>query len=579
MFDDRVGAEPPGGVPEWAFSARARLDAAATRRSHPDDGALGRELAALQGGPELSSRLAALVADPDSWDAFDAVDAGSLVELVAAFERTAAWARAGATRAAALLSERPETRPQWPAAAGVVAEQCTASTDLSLRLGITRHAARALVDVGRAFAGPLQQTGAALAVGELDWEKARTLVEALQDLPLAVSVEVEAEVLPVAATLTRPQVARAAQRALQLVDHGDAAERHVRARTRRHVSRPRVLPDGMAAMTAVLPAEAAVRLDACLQSAAVSARRGGDGRTTDQLRADALDLLARSAWERGWIGLPPGPEVPPEAEVGRDGRCVPDGPAREGARADRVTPPSTTGGGEPMRLAQDAGRRTLVSVTVGIGTLLGLDDRPGELAGYGPIGADVARLLATEGTWRRLLVDEPSGALLDVDRRRYRPPIGILEHVRLRNRTCVFPTCSVPSTACQTDHTVPFPQGPTSADNLGPLCTSHHQLKTHGGYRLEQPVPGSFVVRTPSGHVYLEQPERQPGVPVPGEHPSGLVEEPDGTTDPPGPTGVPDASSPGDPPTSPSPAEGRSGRAPRGSRRVWPPPSEEPPPF
>jgi hypothetical protein len=54
-------------------------------------------------------------------------------------------------------------------------------------------------------------------------------------------------------------------------------------------------------------------------------------------------------------------------------------------------------------------------VSVGIGTLLGLDDRPGELAGYGPVGADVAQALARDGTWRRLLVDEPSGTVLDVD--------------------------------------------------------------------------------------------------------------------------------------------------------------------
>ena len=270
-----------------------------------------------------------------------------------------------------------------------------------------------------------------------------------------------------------------------------------------------------------------------------------------------------------------------------------------------------------MSLAQNAGRGTVVSVTVGIGTLLGLDDRPGELAGYGPIGADVARMLATDGTWRRLLVDEPSGTLLDVDRRRYRPPDGIVEHVRMRNRTCVFPTCSVPSASCQTDHTVPFPHGPTAVDNLGPLCSGHHQLKTHGGFRLEQPRPGSFVLRTGTGHVYLQDAERQPGMPSaedvspawdasPADTGSGRGEGPgnhEDTSGDPVHTDAPATASEDDPPTDearsptddvlattdhgpataddgPTVTDGPgSGRRRGTDRRLWPPSCDDDPPF
>ena len=35
-------------------------------------------------------------------------------------------------------------------------------------------------------------------------------------------------------------------------------------------------------------------------------------------------------------------------------------------------------------------------------TLLGLDDDPCELTGYGPIPADLGRRIAANGTWRRL---------------------------------------------------------------------------------------------------------------------------------------------------------------------------------
>lgn len=44
--------------------------------------------------------------------------------------------------------------------------------------------------------------------------------------------------------------------------------------------------------------------------------------------------------------------------------------------------------------------RTEVRVTVALSTLLGLDDAPADLAGYGPITAEAARALARDGTWR-----------------------------------------------------------------------------------------------------------------------------------------------------------------------------------
>jgi hypothetical protein len=51
-----------------------------------------------------------------------------------------------------------------------------------------------------------------------------------------------------------------------------------------------------------------------------------------------------------------------------------------------------------------------IQVTVPATTLLGLTDTPGELAGYGPITAEVARRIAAHGTWRRLLTDPVSGS-------------------------------------------------------------------------------------------------------------------------------------------------------------------------
>jgi len=63
-------------------------------------------------------------------------------------------------------------------------------------------------------------------------------------------------------------------------------------------------------------------------------------------------------------------------------------------------------------------------VIIDLPTLLGLADNPGELAGVGPIPAEVARALAADdgATRRRLVVEPVTGALLDYGASVYRSP-------------------------------------------------------------------------------------------------------------------------------------------------------------
>ena len=191
-----------------------------------------------------------------------------------------------------------------------------------------------------------------------------------------------------------------------------------------------------------------------------------------------------------------------------------------------------------------------IRVTVAASTLLGLDDRPGELAGYGAIDAVTARALAAGGTWRRIVTDPLSGAVLDVGRTRYRPPAALDEHVRIRDRHCAAPGCTVSAVDADLDHTVEFrgdrlpthrrdmPDGPASARasatatggapplgttsdaNLGVLCRRHHRLKTDGGFRLRQLRPGVYEWVTPAGHRYLTRPGGDAVVDVSGSPPS-----------------------------------------------------------
>ncbi|MFL6044469.1 MAG: hypothetical protein ACJ72M_05055, partial [Propionibacteriaceae bacterium] len=47
------------------------------------------------------------------------------------------------------------------------------------------------------------------------------------------------------------------------------------------------------------------------------------------------------------------------------------------------------------------------------------------------------------------------------------------------------------------------PPGQTRIGNLGPNTRRHHNLKTHGGWQVRQPQPGTWVWRSPHKRIYL----------------------------------------------------------------------------
>ncbi len=468
---DDAGLLSEGSFPgEWAWSADA--------------------LAARRPGSELAWELES--GDPDrSSDQ-------SLVEAVVAFRRVAAWAEAGAARAAAALSRRAVMNPAWPPLAGQVSVPDATAEELAPALGCSRRAARRLVTDGRAFEGGLAATGEALARGAIDVPRARVLVDALADQPVEVAWVVQDAVLPQAPGRTCSQLSRDVARALIVADPAGATERCRAAAERRRVDRPKPLADGMAGWWAVLPAAEAVRMDTALDALARSGRAAGDCRTMDQLRADLLaDLvlgrIACCGASRACDGSRGGDD-----SHGGDSCTYVDSRAGESCEGD--------GSHRPRR----ASARARIDVLVPWEVLAGLSEEPGFLAGYGPIPAPVARDLAADATWRRILTDPPSGAVLDVGRTRYRPPAALAEHVRARDRWCVRPGCSARADACDLDHTAEWDrdEGPTAHDNLGPLCRRDHQVKTHGGARLRQVAPGVFEWTTPLGRTYRVEPGR-----------------------------------------------------------------------
>jgi hypothetical protein len=59
----------------------------------------------------------------------------------------------------------------------------------------------------------------------------------------------------------------------------------------------------------------------------------------------------------------------------------------------------------------------------------------------------------------------------------------------------------------------------TSASDLGVLCPSCHNAKTHAGWHLEQPEPGRFTWHAPTGHRYDLGPEPIGPIVAPTEPP------------------------------------------------------------
>jgi Domain of unknown function (DUF222) len=416
------------------------------------------DLATVPPGPALAHELASV--RPAE------VSAAGLVDLIVGCDRLARWADAVQTAAVAELSHRPIYHPDQ--ARDEADELRSAGCEVALALRLAPATGEDRVAAARRLVDDFPHTLAALQLGQIDYRRARAITDVADRVSLDVAHRVEERVLAKAGGRTLGQHRRAVETAILAADPTSADQRHTRAAAGRRVSfYP--LEDGMGQLTAELTADGLAQVRAVLDAAAASLKQApGETRSMDQLRADALVELAHASLSTGWLGGLPG---------------------------------------RGIRLGTAQGRRPHIHVTVPYSTLIGLDEHPGELTGYGPIPAPIARRIAAGGTWRRLLTDPATGALLDYGRTTYQPPADLRDHVITRDRTCILPVCGQPAHRCQLDHTDRYPDGPTAATNLGPPCGPHHDLKTRLRWKLQQPQPGRFVWTTPAGKTYIREPD------------------------------------------------------------------------
>ncbi|TNB70007.1 DUF222 domain-containing protein [Arthrobacter sp. BB-1] len=373
---------------------------------------------------------------------------------IAGLVADAAGTYAGTARAAA------------PPDAPVQAQEMAIAAEISCVMAIGDRAAGALLARSHALTSSLPRTLAALHNGTLSWQHATVMVDEAATLDPAGAAALEAYFLDqhtpqpgkAAAIGEMPAYRfRAKARTWRERHHAESIEkRHAKGVADRRVEyRPD--QDGMAWLSAYLPAHHAAA--AWNRLTAISRGRQGpdEARTLTQLRADTF--------------------------------------------AEALLTSGTTSGG--------SGTRAEVLVTVPVFSLMGLTDEPAVLDGHGPIPASMARDLVAGGadSFHRVLVDPRDGAPLEIGRTSYRVTKAMRTWLRLRDGKCPFPGCSNSSLDNEADHLLAWHQGGTTGiSNLGQPCPKHHKLRHTSGWK---PTPATTTGppgwTSPTGRHYTSE--------------------------------------------------------------------------
>ncbi|MGN6338038.1 HNH endonuclease [Mycobacterium sp.] len=406
----------------------------------------------------------------EEWLAVDpTADESTLIERIAEFESVKSAAAAAQARAAVALDttrRAKEAAAGVPAARrgrGVASEVALARRDAPARGG--RH-----LGFAKALVYEMPHTLAALECGVLSEWRATLIVRESACLDVEDRRALDAEMCADPASLSGmgdARVAAAAKAIAYRLDPHAVVERAARAEDDRTVT-IRPAPDTMTYLTALLPVAQGVSVYAALRREA-DAR--GDGRPRGQVMADTL--------------------------------------------VERVTGRCATA---PTPIA--------VNLVLSDETLLGGDDAPAEICGYGPVPAAVARSMVAQAatdersraSLRRLYTHPKAGALVAMESRARIFPRGLAAFIGLRDQRCRTPYCDAPIR--HRDHARPWADGgPTSADNGLGLCERCNYVKENAGWRVSTDVDEyhthSALFTTPTGKTYRSAaPPRGPTITI-----------------------------------------------------------------
>ncbi|MGQ0467038.1 MAG: DUF222 domain-containing protein [Sporichthyaceae bacterium] len=431
------------------------------------------------------------------------------------------------------------------------------SKEVKAALGLTRRTADGLVAdaIGATVDAP--EIGAAMLAGELDLARARLLHTLTVNLSESTRASVLATCLPLASLSGQRQTTgqlaeHATTLAMALDPHAKSAEYDTAVRQRRVVASRN--PDGTSDLAGhQLPPERVAAAAARIDTLAKTAKRDGDPRPIDHLRAEIFLCTT----EGTWAGLDDAdilaalratrPDVAPGASDPQSGAV------------DASLPARTTPAGKPL----DG-----IELGLLLYTALGLDLQPADLAGHGPLHAahavDVlSRLGAAQ--WRWILLDStdhlvgtgltparPAGfaarsahcdsvvnlhvhaglleaclkaaaagdipdfldedvwetwrpVLLDIAKRAAEPPpppeaedpdrrfagARLRREVQIAHGRCIGVGCRAPARRSDLDHRHDHAKGgKTTSENSAPLCRHDHRGKHEGGWTLARTEHG-----------------------------------------------------------------------------------------
>jgi len=333
-----------------------------------------------------------------------------------------------------------------------------AAAEIEAALTLTRRAAEFQTDLADRLCQRLPQVWEALHEGLIDLPRARVLSDQTTHLPEELARTVAHAALERGPQQTTGQLRARVQRLIISIDPAAAKDRYEeKMRERKLVCEP--TDAGTANLYGTdLPADRTNQAMRRINRLARKAKNAGDRRLIDQIRADIfLDLLTG----KGHEAIKPGTD------------------------------------------------RAQVDIRVDLTTLLGLDDNPAEIPGWGLVIADLARQIVEhqpEAEWQAGVTHHDR--ILDIITTRRRPSKKQRQAVQALNPDCIWPTCRLPFTECDVNHEIPWAETHhTTARELEPMCRHHHVNHHRRGWELKRLPNGDFQWTSPLGHTYTTGPD------------------------------------------------------------------------
>jgi hypothetical protein len=372
--------------------------------------ASGKPLDTAPGCATLASFLEDTAGDDDR---YAGASDDELVGVICAWDRVEAHASA---RKHAAVAELVRRRPAPGAAVAGPAQMPEGwheftGRELGAVLGVSAGDAEQILDLAWALEVCLPGTKAAFRAGIVNHDKAEIIAAATALLDPAEARAAEALVLDRAGSLTPAQLRAAIRRAVMEVNPEKAKKRREHMARRTRVERWAEDSGNAGLAGRELPPAEVLAADQRVTAWAKELRKAGLEGDMDQLRARAyLDILlgtdsrplASSPYGVRGTGTPEALDIPNPADT----RDAPD--------TRHAATPAPAG---PVAGVIPPGFASRATLTIPATTLLDLADRPGELAGIGPIDPDLARDLAAaaarnpRSTWCLTVTDSQGHAI------------------------------------------------------------------------------------------------------------------------------------------------------------------------